>query len=196
MNKISNHSHLSLKSLTVFSLLALATTASSAYQSSTVEKTQIKELPPVVLIAELDQNGDGVLNYPEFSANAPKRFSMQDTDNDGGLTMEEFYSHKHKLRKKNKKKITQQKSNSRMTGSHQDKLLRNRAKMLFSQFSLIDTNNDGQLSTDEIHESRFLRLDTNKNGVLDVSEMSEEKKRKLTRKRSRHGNGQKNRNDF
>lgn len=195
MNKISNQSLLSLKSLTVFFLLALATTSSSAYQSSTLEKTQTKEFSPVALITELDQNGDGVLNYPEFSAKAPKRFSMQDTDGDGGLTLEESYQYRHDLREKNKKKITQQRSNPRMTGTHQDKLPRNRAKMLFSQFSLIDIDNDGQLNADEIHESQFLRLDKNKNGVLDVSELSMEKKRRLTRKK-RHENGKTNKNDF
>ena len=195
MNKISNQSLLSLKSLTVFFLLALATTSSSAYQSSTLEKTQTKEFSPVALITELDQNGDGVLNYPEFSAKAPKRFSLQDTDGDGGLTLEESYQYRHDLREKNKKKITQQRSNPRMTGTHQDKLPRNRAKMLFSQFSLIDIDDDGQLSTDEIHESQFLRLDTNKNGVLDVSELSMEKKRRLKRKK-RHENSKKNRNAF
>jgi Ca2+-binding EF-hand superfamily protein len=93
MNKMSNHSLLNLKSLTIFFLFALATTPSSAYQSSTLEKTQTKEFSPVVLVTELDQNGDGVLNYPEFSAKAPKRLSMQDTDGDGGLTLEEFYKH-------------------------------------------------------------------------------------------------------
>ena len=195
MNKISNHSLLSLKPLAVFFLLALATTPSSAYQSSTLEKTQTKESSHVALITELDQNGDGVLNYPEFSAKAPKRFSMQDTDGDGGLTLEEFYQHRYNLREKRKKKITQQRSNPRMTGTHQDKLPRNRTKMLFSQFSLIDIDNDGQLSADEIHESQFLRLDTNKNGVLDVSELSMEKKRRLKRKK-RHENGKKNRNAF
>jgi Ca2+-binding EF-hand superfamily protein len=187
MNKMSNHSLLNLKSWTVFFLFALATTPSSAYQSSTLEKTQTKEFSPVVLVTELDQNGDGVLNYPEFSAKAPKRFSIQDTDGDGGLTFEEFYKHNYDLRKKNKKKITQQRSNPRMTGTHQDKLPRNRAKRLFSQFSLIDIDNDGQLSADEIHESQFLRLDTNKNGVLEVSELSMEKKRRLTSKK-RHEN--------
>lgn len=195
MNKISNHSLLSLKSLTVFFLLALATTPSSAYQSSTLEKTQTKELSTVFMITELDQNGDGVLNYPEFSAKAPKRFSSQDTDGDGGLTLEEVYTYNFSLRKKNKKKITQQRSNPRMKGTHQDKLPRNRTKMLFSQFSLIDIDNDGQLSTDEIHENQFLRLDTNKNGVLDMSELSVEEKRRLTRKK-RHENGKKNRNAF
>tara|TARA_B100001063_G_C16744940_1_gene546924 strand:+ start:95 stop:682 length:588 start_codon:yes stop_codon:yes gene_type:complete len=195
MTKISNHSLLSLKSLTVFFLLALATIPSSAHQSSTLEKTQTKELSTVVMITELDQNGDGVLNYPEFSAKAPKRFSLQDTDSDGGLTLEEFYQHRYNLREKRKKKITQQRSNPRMTGTHQDKLPRNRTKMLFSQFSLIDIDNDGQLSADEIHESQFLRLDTNKNGVLDVSELSMEKKRRLKRKK-RHENSKKNRNAF
>lgn len=82
-----------------------------------------------------------------------------------------------------------------MTGTHQDKLPRNRAKRLFSQFSLIDIDNDGQLSADEIHESQFLRLDTNKNGVLEVSEMSMEKKRRLTSKK-RHENSKKHRNAF
>ena len=195
MTKISNHSLLSLKSLTVFFLLALATIPSSAHQSSTLEKTQTKELSTVVMITELDQNGDGVLNYPEFSAKAPKRFSLQDTDGDGGLTLEEFYQQSDILREKSKKKITQQRSNPRMTGTHQDKLPRNRTKMLFSQFSLIDIDNDGQLSADEIHESQFLRLDTNKNGVLDVSELSMEKKRRLKRKK-RHENSKKNRNAF
>ena len=121
-------------------MIMLATSPSSAYQINLAKKSQTKTTPHVDLITDLDQNGDGVLNYPEFSANNPRRFLLQDENGDGKLSMDEFVSNSDRVREKNKKKITKDKLQPKMTNHNKEKLRKSHRKMLVSKFSSIDTN--------------------------------------------------------
>ena len=60
----------------------------------------------------------------------------------------------------------------------------------------LDQNGDGQMSTDELHEDRFLRLDKDKNAILNAAELSIKRKGKKLTKQNRPENGRKTRNEI
>ena len=196
MKQLSHQYCISRQSLGLLFMIMLTTSPSSAYQINLAKKSQTKTTPHVDLITELDQNGDGVLNYPEFSANNPRRFLLQDENGDGKLSMDEFVSNSDRVREKNKKKITKDKLHPKMANHNKEKLRQSHRKMLVSKFSSIDTNGDGQLSTDELHEDRFLRLDKDKNAILNAAELSIKRKGKKLTKKNRPENGRKTRDEI
>ena len=196
MKQLSYQYCISRQSLGLLFMIMLATSPSSAYQINLAKKSQTKTTPHVDLITELDQNGDGVLNYPEFSANNPRRFLLQDENGDGKLSMDEFVNNSERVREKNKKKITKDKLHPKMANHNKEKLRQSHRKMLVSKFSSIDTNGDGQLSTDELYEDRFLRLDKDKNAILTAAELSIKRKGEKLTKKNRPENGRKTRDEI
>lgn len=106
-----------------------------------------------------DKNGDGKVSEAEFLAEREVGYRRRDADQDGNVHSEEYVSEYEvrlieKLEKQHKRQIDQAEF----------------------RFTVLDTDEDGNLSFDEFNvsgERMFSTLDTNKDGVVDESDTTD-----------------------
>ncbi|UYV36261.1 EF-hand domain-containing protein [Rhodobacteraceae bacterium D3-12] len=124
--------------------------------------------PMMPEFSELDANGDGNLTQAEMEAHAKAKFDAADTDGNGKLSAEELLE-AGKKRKEER-----------------------RAKRAEKMLKRLDTNNDGEVSFDEMPgqqtqaDRMFSRIDADGDGNITEAEMQDAAK-KFKERRGKHG---------
>ena len=126
--------------------LALALTAMS---------TQARP-DPDRMFDRMDADGDGLLTLTEMQAREPRRLRKMDTNDDGGLSLDEMLSAMEAHQEKHKKR--QAKRAERM------------ANRVREQFTKLDENADGVVMPDEIRLATFTDMDANGDGFVSKDE--------------------------
>lgn len=97
----------------------------------------------MVLIQQLDQDGDGAVDQDEFQLPDHERIGSVDADGDGYVTLEEMKAHRQRL------------SDDRMA----------------QHYAMLDRDGDGVVTLDELRQQRFTALDRDGDGYLTLREL-------------------------
>lgn len=97
----------------------------------------------MVLIQQLDQDGDGAVDQDEFELPDHERIGNVDADGDGYITLEEMKAHRQRL------------SDDRMA----------------QHYAMLDRDGDGFVTLDELRQQRFTALDRDGDGYLTLREL-------------------------
>ncbi len=119
---------------------------------------------------QLDADGNGTVSAEEFKATRLAKFKAADTDGNGALSAEEMLAAREKTASKTPKA--------------------DRATRMIER---LDTNEDGELSMDELTarrspEKMFERIDANSDGAISEEEFAEAQA-KLAKRMGKHNKG-------
>lgn len=116
------------------------------------------KLSPKQLIRKLDQDGDGLISFEEFTlpdkSPASDRLADADADGDGNI------------------------SRSEMEAQLRQHIEADTAKA-HERFETADVNGDGFVTPEEMRQVAFERIDTNEDGYLSAEELAAAHKRRL-----------------
>lgn len=118
----------------------------------------------------LDSDGDGIVNFTEFQENSPDILANLDTDGDNAISLDEFLSGRPSggPRGRGGPGGNNDAEPSEEQIANRQERMQQRAT---EQFSELDLDGDGLLSTLEFQEATFLRMDSDGDGVLSADEL-------------------------
>ena len=141
---------------------------------------------PAALFGQKDVNGDGVLSGEEISERLARRLDRVDLNGDGAVSLEEWQQMFENMRRQTAEKGPLGGLLRLLVGEDADPE---------KAFALLDENDDGSLSKDELPEpiqARFESLDGDGNGLIDPREWGEsvaELRERMDRGMARPGHG-------
>lgn len=119
------------------------------------------------VLANLDTDGDGSVNFEEFQARGAKSLSRLDSDENGVLTLDELLKARQRRGPGNR--------GDREPSEEQIARIEERraamAEHATARFQELDTDGNGAVSLGEFQEANFLQLDSDNNGLLSAEEL-------------------------
>lgn len=127
-------------------------------------------------IANLDTDGDGSINFEEFSQRGAEGFARMDSDDNGVLTLDEVLNARPNFAPRGARNPNRP---EREPSEEQIARMEERKAEMTAQaterFHAMDANGDEMVTLDEQLEANFLALDTDNNGLLSAEEMRPER---------------------
>lgn len=122
-------------------------------------------------LANLDSNGDGVVDFVEFQENAMDPVARLDSDGDGQLSLDEFLSGRPGPGQGRGgfggRRGGQGEPNEERMAEFEEMMLERATE----RFSEMDLDGNGLVSRIELQEANFLRMDDDNDGVLSAQEL-------------------------
>jgi len=133
------------------------------------------------VLAELDSNGDGSVNFAEFQERGTESFARIDTNSDGELSIDEFLSSRPGpgmgmgMRNRGNRGDRNGSDDGRPQREPSEEQLARMQEMMEQraneQFQEMNTDGDEFISFVEFQEANFLSLDRDNNGALTAEEL-------------------------
>ena len=141
-------------------------------------------------LSNLDQNGDGSVNFKEFQQRGAESLGRIDSDGNGVLTVDEFLNGGHRRGPESRNRGDDNADRPQREPSEEQiaRMQERRAEMAelaIARFQEMDANGDETVSLMEFQEANFLSLDSDNNGLLSAEEL----RRKRPERRRPGGEG-------
>ncbi|PCI80226.1 MAG: hypothetical protein COB20_03305 [SAR86 cluster bacterium] len=119
------------------------------------------------VLANLDTNGDGSVNFEEFQARGSESLSRLDTDGNGVLTLDELLNARPGRGPGNRG----EREPSEEQIAHMEERRAAMTERATARFQEMDVDGNDVVSLQEYQEAIFLELDNDNNGLLSAEEL-------------------------
>jgi Ca2+-binding EF-hand superfamily protein len=149
-----------MKKMMIFVVMSLATSSFVSFAQSNDQITD-RQAKMQARFQAMDSNRDGKLSYEEMQKNPEHRarFDKVDLNHDGGLTVDEMKQAHQEMKKHRHERHAEMREKIQRMDVNQDQALTraeigNQMPKLLENFDIIDGNNDGKITRDEMQIAR------------------------------------------
>jgi len=121
------------------------------------------------LLASLDTDGDGSVNFEEFQARGGDALARLDSDENSVLTIDEMINARPGRGPRNRDDSDREPSEEQIARMEERRA--QMAERATARFQEMDANDDEMVTLDEFQEASFLQLDRDNDGLLSAREL-------------------------